>query len=83
MLGVTMVCVQVLFIQAARLGDASFVMPFYYTTLLFAGAYDFLIFGAVPAANGWVGAALILAGALTIAWRERVRQLGQPPQGGT
>lgn len=81
-LGVTMACAQALFIQAVRRGDASFVTPFLYMTLVFAGVYDFLIFGAAPTANGWIGAALILAGALTIAWRERVRQLEQHRPGG-
>ena len=74
LLGVTMVSVQALFIQAVRRGDASFVIPFLYTTLIFAGFYDFVVFGEVPALAGWVGAALIVAGALTIAWRERLRR---------
>jgi len=74
LLGLIMLAVQVLFIQAVRLGDASFVMPFVYTTLLFAGLYDFVIFGVLPASTGWIGAALIVAGAITIAWRERVQR---------
>ena len=72
LLGVTMVSVQALFIQALRRGDASFVMPFFYTTLVFAAFYDFVTFGEVPSLAAWTGAALIIAGALVVAWRERV-----------
>lgn len=78
-LGVTMVTVQALFIQAIRRGEASFVMPFFYTTLIFAGFYDYLVFAERPTTAGIVGAMLIVAGALTIAWRERIqRRRGAP-----
>jgi len=76
LLGITMLAVQMLFIQAVRLGDASFVMPFVYTTLLFAGLYDFVIFGVLPTTAAWIGAALIVVGAITIGWRERVQRRG-------
>lgn len=77
-LGVTMVCVQALFIQALKRGDASFVTPFFYTTLVFAGFYDFLVFNAHPSTAGLIGATLIILGAMTIAWRERVARRKQP-----
>lgn len=73
-LGAIMVTVQALFVQALRRGDASFVMPFFYTTLIFAGLYDLLIFAELPTPPGWIGAGLIVVGALTIAWRERIRR---------
>lgn len=73
-LGATMVTVQAIFIQAMRRGEASFVMPFFYTTLIFAGLYDYLVFDERPTAAGIVGAVLIVAGALTIAWRERIQR---------
>ncbi|MGY6706821.1 MAG: DMT family transporter [Rhizobiaceae bacterium] len=72
LLGVTMVSVQALFIQALRRGDASFVMPFFYTTLIFAAFYDFVTFGEIPTLAAWTGAGFIIAGALVVAWRERV-----------
>lgn len=76
-IGVIMVSVQALFIQAVKRGDASFVMPFFYTTLIFAGLYDLFFFAEIPTRAGFVGAALIVAGALTIAWRERVQRRRQ------
>lgn len=72
LLGFTMVSVQALFIQALRRGDASFVMPFFYTTLVFAAFYDFVTFGEVPTLAALTGAGLIIVGALVVAWRERV-----------
>ena len=55
-LGFTMVSVQALFIQALRRGDASFIMPFFYTTLIFAAFYDFITFGEIPTLAAWTGA---------------------------
>jgi drug/metabolite transporter (DMT)-like permease len=71
-LGSTMICVQALFIQALRRGDASFVMPFFYLSLIFAALYDYLVFAQYPTAASWLGAGHIIAGALTIGWRERI-----------
>lgn len=76
-LGVTMLCVQVLYMQALKRGDASFVTPLFYTTLIFAGLYDYLVFSEWPAVAGFVGASLIILGALTIAWREQVQRRKQ------
>lgn len=72
LLGTAMISVQVLFIQALRRGEASFVMPFFYLTLIFAAAYDYALFSEVPAQASWLGAGFIIASAITIAWRERV-----------
>lgn len=73
-LGATMLVVQALFIQAAKRGDASFITPFFYTTLVFAGFYDFIVFGVIPGSASWIGASLIVVGALIVAWREQVRR---------
>jgi drug/metabolite transporter (DMT)-like permease len=70
LLGVTMVAAQALFIGALQRAEASFAMPFFYSTLVFAAAFDFAIFGTVPEWTSWVGAVLIIGGALVLAWRE-------------
>jgi drug/metabolite transporter (DMT)-like permease len=62
------------FIQAMRRGDASFVVPFFYSTLIFAGIYDFLVFAVTPTTAGLIGASLIVIGAIVIAWREQVQR---------
>ncbi len=70
-IGFIMVIAQALFIQAMRRGDASFVIPFFYATLIFAALYDIAAFGVLPSTTGMAGAFLIVAGALVLAWRER------------
>lgn len=53
-----------------RRADSSFVVPFTYATLIFATLYDNLVFGAVPDGISILGAAIIITGALLLAWRE-------------
>ncbi len=70
-LGVTMLAAQTCFIQSMKSADASYVVPFMYSTLVFAALYDFVIFGTIPVAMSFLGAAIIVAGALFLAYRER------------
>jgi drug/metabolite transporter (DMT)-like permease len=70
-LGVSMLGAQALFIQALRVADASYVVPFFYTTLVFAALYDLALFGDRSDAFSQLGIAIIVAGALLLAWRER------------
>ncbi|NRB19561.1 MAG: DMT family transporter [Rhodobacteraceae bacterium] len=69
-LGLLMACAQACFINGMARADASFVAPFSYATLIFAALYDFLGFGVAPDAVTLLGAAIILTGALVLAWRE-------------
>ncbi|MGJ3258458.1 MAG: DMT family transporter [Rhodospirillales bacterium] len=73
-LGLIMVTAQSCFIQAMKSADASFTVPFFYTTLVFAAVYDFGLFGVIPEVLSWLGAAVIIAGALFLAYRERQLQ---------
>jgi drug/metabolite transporter (DMT)-like permease len=70
-LGISMLGAQVLFIQALRHADASYVVPFFYTTLVFAALYDTALFGDRPDIWSRLGIAIILAGVMLLAWRER------------
>ncbi|MEQ8318960.1 MAG: DMT family transporter [Rhodospirillales bacterium] len=70
-LGLIMVCAQSCFIQAMKSADASFAVPFFYMTLVFAAIYDFGLFGVIPEILSWLGAGIIIAGALFLAYRER------------
>lgn len=69
-LGVMMALAQSCFIQAMRRAESSFVVPFSYATLIFATLYDYLIFDAMPDGVSMLGAMIIIAGALLLAWRE-------------
>lgn len=68
--GLLMAAAQSCFVNAIRLGDASFVAPFFYVTLVFAALYDGLIFSVIPDAVSYVGSAMILMSAALLAWRE-------------
>lgn len=68
--GLLMACAQICYINGVARADASFVAPFNYATLVFAAGYDFAVFGVQPTPVSMLGAAVILAGALLLAWRE-------------
>lgn len=68
--GLTMAAAQAFFVNAMARADASFVAPFGYATLIFAVLFDFAAFAVVPDAVSLTGAAIILCGALLLAWRE-------------
>ncbi|WP_421701831.1 DMT family transporter [Aliiroseovarius sp.] len=69
-LGLMMAGAQSLFIQSMKRADASFAVPFSYATLVFAGLYDFAVFGVIPVPTSLMGAAIIVAAALVLVWRE-------------
>lgn len=72
-IGLLMVSAQSLFLLAIRRGDASFVAPLFYATLVFAALYDFTIFNVIPSSLSIAGAGIIIIGALLLAWSERRR----------
>ncbi|KQU62608.1 permease [Sphingomonas sp. Leaf339] len=57
-----------------RRGAVSLVVPFDYTSLLWATAYGWLLFGALPSATTWIGAPIIAASGIYIVWREHRRR---------
>ncbi|MEY1556534.1 DMT family transporter [Yoonia sp. R2331] len=70
-LGVLMAGAQACFVNAMARADASFVTPFSYVTLIFAALYDLALFDVVPDRVSWLGAVIILTGAVLLAARER------------
>src|SRR5262245_2404746 len=58
------------YIRAFAMGDASAVMPYDYTRLLFAALIGYFAFAEVPSLWTWVGAAVIVSAAIYIAHRE-------------
>ena len=69
-MGSVMVLAQILYLTANRAADASFVAPFWYTTLVWAALYDILVFGHWPDRVSVTGAAIVVAGGLIMTWRE-------------
>jgi drug/metabolite transporter (DMT)-like permease len=57
-------------IRGFRTGEATAVVPFDYSRLLFAGALGYVLFGDIPTVETLAGAALIVGSTLYIALRE-------------
>lgn len=64
---------QILFTAALRHAPVSVVVPFDYSQLIWATLLGALLWGDFPPATTWIGAALIVAGGLYTAFRERRR----------
>jgi len=70
LIGVFMATAQACFINAMARADASFVAPFSYGTLIFAALYDLIFYDVFPDVITWLGASIIIAGAVLLAVRE-------------
>lgn len=61
----------IVFINAAyQRAPVAVIVPFEYTALLWAVAAGFIVWGEVPDAYAWLGAAIITGSGLFILWRE-------------
>lgn len=81
-LGFAMAVAQACFVNAMARADASFVAPFSYGTLIFAALYDVVFYNVVPDVITWLGAGIIISGAVLLALREA--RAGTPaPRGPT
>ncbi len=67
-----------LFIKALEHAPASVLQPFNYLLLVWAAIFGFAIFAEVPDALTILGALIIVASGLYVAWRERVRSVKRP-----
>ncbi|TCT23427.1 DMT family transporter [Thermomonas haemolytica] len=65
--------------EAFRLGEASLIAPLEYTALVWGVALDLAIWGVLPGAITWVGAAIIVASGLYLLRRERVHAEAEHP----
>jgi drug/metabolite transporter (DMT)-like permease len=70
LIGMFMAVAQTCFVNAMARADASFVAPFSYATLIFATLYDLIFYDVFPDAITWLGAGIIIAGAVLLAVRE-------------
>jgi len=62
---------QMLLTTSLRFGSAAVILLMDYTALLWASVYGYTIFDRAAPASLWLGAPLIIAAGLLIAWRER------------
>ena len=70
----------ILIVMAMRVGDIALVAPFRYTSLIFAVALGWAVFGQFPDAFTLLGGAIVIATGIYTFHRERVRgqKLAQP-----
>ena len=61
---------QFFFLNSMKRADASFIMPFFYSTLIFVILFDLVIFNFMPDTISFIGASIIFFGALIISYRE-------------
>jgi drug/metabolite transporter (DMT)-like permease len=61
---------QLLLTAALRFGKVASVIVMDYSGLFWATLYGWLLFGMLPPATTWLGAPLVVAAGLVIAWRE-------------
>ncbi|HEX6980678.1 MAG TPA: DMT family transporter, partial [Alphaproteobacteria bacterium] len=66
--------------QAFRLAPASVAAPFSYTSMIWAVAFGYLIWGDVPTLLLFAGALIVTASGLYILYRETVRHAERPPK---
>jgi len=64
---------QILLTAALRWGSVSVVMPMDYSALLWSTLIGWLLWNSWPGPWTWIGAIIIAASSLYIAWREHVR----------
>ena len=65
--------------DAFRLGEASLIAPLEYTALVWGVALDLALWGVLPDAITWLGAAIIIASGLYLLRRERVHAEAEHP----
>ena len=70
-MGIVGAAAQMLLTTSLRFGSATVILLMEYTALLWASYYGYAIFDRAAPASLWLGAPLIIAAGLLIAWRER------------
>lgn len=78
-IGLVMVTAQAFFVFSMKNGDASFVVPFSYSALVFAALYDLMAYSVLPDWISITGGAIILVSAIVLAWREGRRKRARSP----
>ena len=61
---------QFCFINSVKRADTSFLMPFFYTTLIFVIFLDLIIYNSLPDKTSYLGASIIIFGSIVVAFRE-------------
>ncbi len=71
LIGFLMICAQICFLIALRSNQLNFVIPFFYSTLIFVLLYDYLIFRNLPDLLSFSGSLLIMIGGIYLFLKEK------------
>ncbi len=77
-IGVSGALAQIFLTAALRWAPLSVVLPMDYSTIIWTTLLGWLLWGDWPMSTTWIGAALIIASGLYIAWREHIRISPEP-----
>ena len=69
--GLFMLCGQFCFLKALKRGDVSFVVPFFYNTLIFVIIFDYFIFNDFPDRISLIGSIAIVIGGIINFYEKR------------
>tara|TARA_Y100001954_G_C15549820_1_gene473244 strand:- start:1 stop:549 length:549 start_codon:yes stop_codon:yes gene_type:complete len=61
---------QFCFIKSVKQAETSFLMPFFFTTLIFVIILDLIFFNSLPDKISYLGATIIITGSLVVAFKE-------------
>ena len=61
---------QFCFIKSVKKAETSFLMPFFFITLIFVIILDLIFFNSLPDKISYLGATIIIIGSLVVAFRE-------------
>jgi len=79
MIGATGMIGQIFLTSSLRYGAVTSVIVMDYTSLIWATLYGVLVWDQLPSSATWLGAPLIIAAGITIAWREHVLSKSSSP----
>lgn len=71
---------QIFLTAALKWAPVSVVLPMDYSSLVWASLFGWFLWSSWPDRASWIGAALIVASGLYIAWREHVRRKTPDPE---
>ena len=71
LIGVLMICAQFCFLKALKSNQLNFVVPFFYSTLIFVLLYDYLFFYELPDFLSLSGSILIIIGGTYLFFKEK------------
>ena len=66
-----MICAQFCFLKALKSNQLNFVVPFFYSTLIFVLLYDYLFFYELPDFLSLSGSILIIIGGTYLFFKEK------------